>query len=115
MYRTAEFLPNRKSATIYKAVDAILNKYNKQDYMIQKISTDEEFKPLLEHLREDPNLKIEMHFAAAQEHVPQAERSHEFIKERIRGMYHSVPFKALPRLLLRLLVVEVVKRLNFTI
>ena len=45
--------------------------------------------------------------------MPQAERNHKFLKERIRVTYQLLPFKALPKTLVKQMVVEGVKRLNY--
>ena len=51
-----------------------------------KILADIEFQPLEESLQDDFN--IEMDFAAAQEHVPEAEQNNRVIKECVRATFH---------------------------
>ena len=62
-------------------------------------------------------MKVEYSFktnyASAQEHVPQAERNNRVIKERVRAAYHYSPFKKLPRKVLKYLVMECTRKLNF--
>ena len=56
-------------------------------HRITDLSADEEFEPLLGPLQDSEDLEIKMHFAAAQAHVPQAERNHKFMKERINQTF----------------------------
>jgi hypothetical protein len=53
-----------------------------------------------------------MNYAAAQEHVPRAERNNRVIQERVRVAYHRFPFTHLPRILVKYLVMESTKKLN---
>lgn len=44
---------------------------------------------------------IEMNYASAQEHVPEAERNNRTIKEGFRAIYNRSPFPHLPRILVK--------------
>ena len=46
-------------------------------------------------------------------HIPQAERNNYTIQERIRAAYHQLPFYHLPCILVKYLVVDATKRLNY--
>jgi hypothetical protein len=59
------------------------------------------------------NWQISMNVANAQEQVPEIERFHRVIKERARAMFHRLPYQALPKRALTILVLEPVKKLNF--
>ena len=50
--------------------------------------------------------------ASAQEHVPDAERNNPLVKERVRAVYHSLPFITLPPVMARALVMEATRKLN---
>jgi hypothetical protein len=56
---------------------------------------------------------IKMNYVAAQDHVPRAERNNHVIQERVRAAYHRFPYKHLPRTLVKYLVMESTKKLNF--
>jgi hypothetical protein len=45
-----------------------------------------------------------MNFTNALDHVPEAERNNRTIKERVQAAYHRLPYKALPRQMIRYLV-----------
>jgi hypothetical protein len=62
-------------------------------------------------LRQDP--PINMNYASAQEHTPRAERNNRVIQERVRAGYHRFPFTHLPCILVKYLVMESTKKLNF--
>jgi hypothetical protein len=53
-----------------------------------------------------------MNFTNALDHVPEAERNNRTIKERVRAAYHQLPYKALPRQLIRYLVQTQASQLN---
>jgi hypothetical protein len=49
----------------------------------------------------EDHLDVDMNFTNAQDHVPDAERKNETIKERIRASYHRLPYKAIPRIMIQ--------------
>jgi hypothetical protein len=75
------------------------------------IKCDNEFRPLMEPLGH--TYHIALNYANPQEHVPEAERNNRVIKERVRATYHRLPFTHLPRLMVKILVSEAAKKLNF--
>ena len=52
-------------------------------------------------------------YASAKEHVPEAERNNRTIKERIRATFHTQPFSAIPKIMIKALVMESTRKLNF--
>ena len=68
-----------------------------------------EFKKLTQEL--EPTINVNL--ASAQEHVPEAERNNRTIQERIRSIYHTLPFDALPSTLLKYLVMFATEKLNY--
>jgi hypothetical protein len=65
---------------------------------------------MMDKLKDD--LGVCMIFTSALDHVPEAERNNRTIKERIRAAYHRLPYKALPRQLIRYLVQTQASQLN---
>jgi hypothetical protein len=53
-----------------------------------------------------------MNFTNALDHVPEAERNNRTIKEQVWAAYHRLPYKALPRQLIRYLVTTQASQLN---
>ena len=111
MYRTAQPLPNKTSKAYRSALDHIFRLYNHAGFKITTIKADQEFKPILDEIKD--TLDITMHYASAQEHVPEAERNNRTIKERFRSQLHRLPFKIIPRIMIQILVMEVTKKLNY--
>jgi hypothetical protein len=69
--------------------------------VIRTIHCDGEFRGMMEKVEDD--LDVDMHFTNAQDHVPEAERNNRTIKERIRAAYHRLPYKAIPRIMIKYL------------
>ena len=98
-YRNFEALQCRDITELRRALDTFLRTYNKAGFRIKRIDCDSEFKPLFEEMEDDWD--IELNFASKGEHVPHVERHNRTFKERFRMIYHSLPFKRLPRLMIR--------------
>ena len=45
------------------------------------------------------DVDIEMDCAPAQAHTPRAERNNRVLLERIRAMFHRLPYKAMPKIM----------------
>jgi hypothetical protein len=61
--------------------------------------------------KQDPIIKV--NYATANEHVPRAERNNRTIQERFRAAYHRLPYDDLPRTMVKYLVMESAKKLNY--
>jgi hypothetical protein len=109
-YRTATWLDQDNVSGYRSALEDILHVY-KEGFRVTTIRCDNEFKGLKQFLRE--TWQITMNVANAQEHVPEIERSHRVIMERARAMFHRLPYQALPKLALKILVLESAKKFNF--
>ena len=64
----------------------------------------------MEKVEED--LNVDMNFTNTQDHVPEAERNNQTIKERIWAAYHRLPYKAITRIMLRHLAMIQTNQLN---
>ena len=110
-YRTAQFLPTRTHRDLYDSLDAILRLYNECGFIITKIYCDNEFKTLMDPVKDD--MEVTMEYSPPQGHVPEAERNNRTLKERIRATFHRLPYKALPKALMKVLVQESARKLNY--
>ena len=70
---------NTQESSFFKAIDKVLRKYNAGGYEIEQIECDGEFKPLLDTVMD--NMDIRMNYTNAQEHVGVAERNNRTLKE----------------------------------
>ena len=59
---------------------------------ISVVKCDQKFKPLFEEVKDD--LDIDMNYASAQEHAPEAERNNRATQERVRATCHRSPCRA---------------------
>jgi hypothetical protein len=69
-----------------------------------------EFRAMMNEVKD--NLGVCMNLTNALDHVPEAERNNRTIMERVRAAYHQLPYKALPRQLIRYLVQTQASQLN---
>jgi Reverse transcriptase (RNA-dependent DNA polymerase) len=111
MYRTAEWVPNQTPEAYRSVLDNVFQTYNKAGFRISIIHCDNEFRPLMTQLQNIYN--VQMNYANPQEHVPEAERNNRVIKERFRSAFHRLPFKAIPKIMVKILTMECAKKLNF--
>jgi len=58
------------------------------------------------------NLDVKMNYSNAQDHVPKAEQNNR-IKEWVRAAYHHLPYKKLPRVMIRYLAMVQMSQLNY--
>ena len=70
-----------------------------------------EFKPLLNDAWEQ--LELTINYANTEDHVGEAERNNRFLKERFRTKFLYLPYKAIPKVMIRGLAIEVAKHANF--
>ena len=110
-YRTALHLPTRQLKDLHESLDAALRLYNAAGFSITKVYCDGEFRPMMDPVADD--MDITMEYSAPQAHVPESERNNRTIKERVRSTFHRLPYKALPIAMMRVLVVESARKLNF--
>ena len=106
-FRTIASVSSRSKATILRESTAVTNMYSARGFTVANIHADREFKCI-----EPDILPINMNITDADDHVPEIERSIRTIKERVRSTIHGLPFKRLPRVLVRGLCEFAVTSLN---
>ena len=111
MYRTTQPLASKAPEDYRSAIDTVFRIYNHAGFMITTIKADQEFKPIFDEIKD--TLDITMNYASAQEHVPEAERNNRTIKERFRSQFQRLPYKNMPRVMIKALAMEATKKLNF--
>jgi hypothetical protein len=111
MYRTAEWIPSQTTLSYRSVLDNVFRIYNKAGFKIATINCDNEFQPLMAELQDVYN--VTMNYANPQEHVPEAERNNRVIKERFRAAFHRLPYKKIPKIMVKILTMECAKKLNF--
>ena len=111
MYRTTEFIPSQSVQHYRSALDTVFQIYNHAGFKITTIHCDNEFQPIMKEM--EKIYGIRMNYANPQEHVPEIERSIRVIKERFRVAFHRLPFKIIPKIMIKILAMECTKKLNF--
>jgi Reverse transcriptase (RNA-dependent DNA polymerase) len=108
---TSEFLANRKTDTIFKAITHVHQTYRKRGFKIVLLLMDGEFDK--DGLVGDiANLGTTTNCVAADEHVPEIERQIRTIKDRSRSAICVLPFRQLPARMVIELIHYVVFWLN---
>ena len=86
----------------------IINKYDKQGLTVNQIFADNEFHPII-----DSVAPIHVNLAAAGEHVGDIENFNKVLQERMRCIWHTVPFGLCwPRIMVIALAEYVTRMLN---
>lgn len=92
-FGTVEPLPNRRSATILKGIDAIRRLYYRGGFRITSALMDGEFTPMRGDLADR---HIALNETGRDEHVGEIERYIRTLKERMRAYYNTLPFNRVP-------------------
>ena len=112
MYRTCTQVSQLTVSHYAAAVMKVLSTYRSAGFVVSYIHADNEFASVCERVKHQvPELQYEL--VPARAHQPEAERNNRTIKERIRAVIHSLPFQAIPNIMVALLAVEVTNHLNF--
>jgi hypothetical protein len=109
-FRSALPIENRTHKEYYRVLDMVLRLYNSAGFHIKTKHCEGEFRAMIDKVKDD--LGVRMNFTNALDHVPEAERNNRTIKECGRAAYHQLPYKALPRQLIRYLVQTQASQLN---
>jgi hypothetical protein len=106
-HRIVSAVNDRSKDTIIKNLDQAIRLYNSRGFIITDLHTDNKFACIRDHIA-----PINLNLVAANGHVGEVDRSIRKSKERNRSTVHGLPFKRLPRLLVREAVKHIVTCLN---
>jgi hypothetical protein len=112
-YRTAQYVASKTPTEYLRSLQEVLSIYHKGGFKVTEIYSDNEFRPL-QNLMINHYPDFKFNFANPNEHVPEVERSIRVIKERIWATYHCLMFDKMPRTMIKILVTESAKKLNFS-
>ena len=112
MFQSLVPINTKQHNKYYRAIDVILRKYNSAGFAIKRIHCDDEYQSMMDKVKD--KLDVEMNYANALDHVPEAEQNNQTIKERVRAAYHCLPYKKLPRLMIRYLAMVQMNQLKRT-
>ncbi len=91
-YRTLNYMPDIKALQYRTALKDVCGVYQRGGFQVTNILCDNEFHASLDPIAAKQTPPITMHYAAAQEHVPEAEHNNRVIKEQFRVVYHQLPY-----------------------
>ena len=109
-FRSLVPMDSRTSVESFKRIDMVLRHYNQGGFTIRKIYCDGEFRSMMDKVTDE--MGIEMNYANPDEHVPEIERSIRTIKERFRTAYYRLPYKNIPKTMIKHLAMKVTSDLN---
>jgi hypothetical protein len=105
-FGTVQWLKDLKKDTNITEIKRLANIYKERDFTVSLVLANGQ----LQNIRNDVmGLGISMNITGRDEHVPEVERYIRTLKERIRSVYNTLPFKTIPQNML----VELVKHANF--
>jgi hypothetical protein len=111
-YRSVHYMPTTKAKNYQTTITDVCGVYRRGGFQVTDILCGKEFLAAMDPTAASQNSPITMHYAAAQEHVPEAERNDRVIKEQSRAVYHQLPYTHLPRILVKYLTWESARKPN---
>jgi hypothetical protein len=106
-YRTATAIADRKQGTLWRELKAAIHTYTIRGLKVCDVHCDLEFECLRPKL-----LPIVMDVVSPDSHVGEIERSNRTVQERLRACVHGLPFKRIPRLMVKHMVKDAIRCLN---
>ena len=94
---TGKYIPNRSTEQLLKGLTEVKALYTSRGFNLRTTLMDGEFKVLRTAMME---LGITLNTTAANEHSPYIKRQIRVIKERVRAIKHTLPFKVIPLIML---------------
>ncbi|MGA0888342.1 MAG: Ty1/Copia family ribonuclease HI [bacterium] len=111
-FRAVVPLKERALEELEMGVRKVVKKYNDNGYFVKMIHADSEFGGLIDTIVDDLE-GVTLNLANPDDHVPEAERNNQTLKERTRVGFHRLPYKMLPKLLIQALVCRSAATLNY--
>jgi Reverse transcriptase (RNA-dependent DNA polymerase) len=106
-FRTVNPVVSLTKATLIENTMAVINAHRQRGFAVTNIHADGAFECMREAVA--PTI---LNINAADEHVGEVERSIRTIKERVRAALHALPYKRLPKEMIKGVVRLAVKALN---
>ena len=104
-FGTAENISNQNMKTLLASVKQVKSTYMKRGFILTHVLMDGQFEPLRADLAD---IQIDLNTVSADEHVPEIERHIRTVKERVRCIYNTLPFKKMPaRLIIEMVYTSV--------
>ena len=92
-FGTIEVIPNNKSTVILKGVKGILQVYTQWGFQVELALMDGEFGHLWGELA---SMGVMLNETLRDEHVGEIEQFIQMVKEQMRAIYNTLPFRKIP-------------------
>ena len=102
-------IANRTDECLLKAFDETFWVYNMNGFTVTSSHVDPEFESLEDAMNDSD---IVVHWVPAQQHVPEIERTIRTVKDGCGCACQSLPFQAIPKVMIKALAKRVVKFVN---
>jgi hypothetical protein len=106
-FRTVAAINNRSKRTLLLETQAIIHLYQTRGFTVTRVEGDREFSCL-----ENDLLATPINIADADDRVAEVERSIRTIKERMRALIQGLPFRRIPKAMMRAVIENTNKSLN---
>ena len=91
------YIPNTTAGYYQRALNELNSVYKRGGFDLTKIGCHNEFQAVLDPIVATYYPPITVNYANPQEHVLQAERNNQYIKEIFSAVFHRLPFDRLAR------------------
>ena len=98
-YRTVSFPLNRSRVSMLAELKKVFKLYNARGFRVVKLHGDREFEKIELDIK-----PVRLQTCGVDEHVPEIERSVQTQKNENRSACHAMPYKCIPRIMVRELV-----------
>ena len=106
-HRYVGFTDSRLGQQMLTQIRKLDKLYSSRGFQINTIHADPEFEKIRDDIR-----PIDLITCEAGAHVPEVERSTQTVKNGCRSQTHSMPYRAMPRIMIRALVQLIIDELN---
>ena len=110
-FRTADPLPNKTKEAHLDQLKKIFHFCLRHGAHVTRITADKEFDPVVTDMQ--TIFGTARNVVPTDSHVGEIESTNRVIQERAQATFHSLPFKAMPRLMIRTMIMECSRKLNF--
>jgi hypothetical protein len=109
-FTTVDRLESKDKQSIMSSVQRLVNLYKKRGFIVQTCLADNEFESLRSPLL---NIGVRLNTCAPGEHIPEVERKIRTVKERVRAIITTLPFRTIPLIITAHAVIFSVMWINF--
>jgi hypothetical protein len=109
-FTTVDRLDSKDTRNLMIGIERIISLYQKRAFVVQTCLADNEFESLRGSLL---HLGVNLNVCAPGEHIPEVERKIRTVKERVRAVITTLPFRAIPLIVTAHAVVFSVMWINF--